>query len=200
MVTRSPAGNVKVFREQHGLLKDAIDDYYSGIEARAIDTAVRIRALVHNTDASRAFLATLDPSYHDLDIYRRKAPSKNVIFSLPVSLQISGGGKSMIIRDDFHQGLHELVPLKRWWTEEYLVIGGVRSSKKQVVLDVANKDGGAHVDPDVPARHVVASEPPFQFGTNEQFVRPNLAWSTVAQAGGELLDYLERHFAAHLVP
>jgi len=32
-----------------------------------------------------------------------------------------------------------------------LVIGEVRSSKKQVVIDVANKDGGAHVDDDVRA-------------------------------------------------
>jgi hypothetical protein len=75
-----------------------------------------------------------------------------------------------------------------------LVIGAVRSSKKEVVLDVANKDGGAHVDPEVPSRHAAASEPPLIFGLNENAVRPNLARSTVAQAGNELLDYIERHF------
>ena len=56
-----------------------------------------------------------------------------------------GGGDSKILRDDFTKGQHELVPLGRWWTDEYLIIGKVRSSKRQVVLDVANKDGGAHV-------------------------------------------------------
>ena len=68
----------------------------------------------------------------------------------------------------------------------------MRSSKKNVVLDVANIDGGAHVDPNIPLRHAAASEPLFQFGVNENFVRPNLARVTVAQAGHELLDYIVR--------
>jgi hypothetical protein len=114
-------------------------------------------------------------------------------------IQMSGDGTSRIIRDDFTKGVHELVPLEQWWTDECLVIGQVRSSSKQLVLDVANKDGGAHVDAEVPARHAIASEPPFAFGVNENFVRPNLARSTVAQAGNELRDYLERHFPTFLV-
>ena len=61
------------------------------------------------------------------------------------------------------------------------------------------KDGGAHVDPDVPRRHVIASEPPFVIGvTKDNLVRPNFARLTVAQAGNELLDYLYRHFAKYL--
>jgi hypothetical protein len=116
-------------------------------------------------------------------------------------ISMSGDGTSKIIRDDFKLGLHELVPLEQWWTEPYLKIGlTVHSSKKQVVLDVANKDGGAHVDPEgVPTRHAAATEPPFQFGVNNSLVRPNLARSTVAQAGNELRDYIERHFATYVL-
>jgi hypothetical protein len=194
MVTRSPAGNVRVLKDQYDLLKDALNDYYAGIEAKAIEVAVRIRTLVHDTDKSHAFLASIDPKYAQLDIYRKPPPRKNAVFAIPTGIQMSGDGTSKIIRDDFALGLHELVPLERWWTEEYLIIGQVRSSKKQAVLDVANKDGGAHVDPEVPTRHAVASEPPFLFGVNQNFVRPNLARSTVAQAGYELQNYLERHF------
>jgi hypothetical protein len=199
MVTRSPAGNAKLFREQYELLRGAVSGYYEGIEAKAIDVAVRIRALVHETDASHAFLAAIEPNYQNLDIYRKPPPAKSVVFSMPVTIQMSGDGRSIISRDNFTQGFHELVPLRRWWTEEYLAIGQVRSSKKQVVLDVANKDGGAHVDPDVPERHAVASEPPFYFGMNNNFVRPNLARGTVAEAGAELLDYIERHFRTYLI-
>ena len=54
-------------------------------------------------------------------------------------------------------------------------------------------------DDDVPSRHVVATLPPFRFGVNENFVQPDLARGTVAQAGGELLDYLERHFSAYVI-
>jgi hypothetical protein len=199
MVTRSPAANAKVLKDQYDLLKSSVNDYYAGIEARAIDVAVRIRTLVHNTDRSHAFLATIEPNYQKLDIHRKRPPAKNVVFCIPMSIQFSGDGRSKIIKDDFTRGFHELVPLERWWMEDCLVIGPVRSSKKRVVLDVANADGGAHVDPEVPTRHVVASEPPLHLGRNEHLVRPDLARSTVAQAGNELLDYLERHFPAHIV-
>jgi hypothetical protein len=63
MVTRTPAGNAKLFKEQYGLLKAAVNDYFDGVEARAIDIAVRIRTLVHATGISHAFLATIDPNY-----------------------------------------------------------------------------------------------------------------------------------------
>jgi hypothetical protein len=131
----------------------------------------------------------------DLLIYHRiNTANPKAVFVLKQPIAMSGDGKSKFIRDDFSNSDYSLVPLRRWWTEDYLTIGTVRSSKKQVVLDVANKDGGAHVDPDVPVRHVAASEPPLIFGLNEHAVRPNLARSTVAQAGNELLEYLERNF------
>jgi hypothetical protein len=199
MVTRTPAGNAKLLKDQYNLLKAAVNDYFAGVEARAIDVAVRIRTLVHDTGSSHAFLATLAPNYKQLDIYRKRPPSGRTVFWMPIGVQMSGDGTSRIIRDDFKLGLHELVPLERWWTDDYLIIGQeIRSSKRQVVLDVANKDGGAHVDAIVPSRHVAATLPPFQFGVNENFIRPDLARGTVAQAGGELLDYVERHFPTYI--
>lgn len=198
MVTRSPAGNAKLLKDQYALLKDSVDDFYAGVEAKAIEIAVRVRTLVHNTSSSHAFLAAIDPNYKNLNIYRRTPPSPKVVFAIPAGIQMSGDGTAKFIKDDLSSGQHELVTLERWWIEEYLIIGTVRSSKKDVVLDVANKDGGAHVDPNIPLRHAAASEPPFAVGVNENFVRPNLARVTVAQAGNEMLDYLERHFSAQL--
>lgn len=197
MVRRNQTGNAQLLKDQYDLLKHSIDDFYRGIDAKAIDIAVRIRTLVHDTSSSHAFLATFDPNYRSLDIYRRRPPAAKVVFSIPAGIQLSGDGTKKFIKDDFGSGQHELVTLEHWWTDQYLVIGTVRSSKKEVVLDVANKDGGAHVDAEVPSRHAAASEPPFQFGVNDNFVRPNLARVTVAQAGNELLDYIERHFSAH---
>src|SRR5215469_1578776 len=166
MVTRSPSGNARLLKDQYVLLKDSVEDFYAGVEARAIEIAVRIRTLVHETDKSHAFLATIDPNYRSRDIYRRIPPSPKVVFAIPAGIQMSGDGTAKFIKDDFSSGQHELVSLERWWTEQYLVIGTVRSSKKDVVLDVANKDGGAHVDPNIPIRHAAASEPPLQFGVN----------------------------------
>jgi hypothetical protein len=200
MVTRTPAGNAKLFKEQYGLLKAAVNDYFDGVEARAIDVAVRIRTLVHDTGSSHAFLDTIHPNYKQLDTYRKPQPTgKNVFSWMPVAIQMTvGGGDSKILRDDFTKGQHELVPLGRWWTDAYLIIGKVRSSKRQVVLDVANKDGGVHVGRGCSQSAHSGDTAPFQFGVNGTFLRPDLARGTVAQAGGELLDYIERHFPTHI--
>ena len=116
MVTRSPAGNTKVLKDQYELLKDALNDYYAGAEFKAIEIAVRIRTLVHQTDRSHAFLATMDPNYRKLNIYHKPTNPK-AIFSLMQGISMSGDGKSKFIRDDFTKGLHELVPVEHWWTD-----------------------------------------------------------------------------------
>jgi hypothetical protein len=54
MVTRSPASNANIIKEQYDLLKDALNDYYAGIEAKAVIIAVHVRTLVHQSDTSHA--------------------------------------------------------------------------------------------------------------------------------------------------
>jgi hypothetical protein len=68
-----------------------------------------------------------------LDIYRRIPPSPKVVFSIPSGIQMSGDGTAKFIKDDLSSSQHGLVTLEKWWTDEYLIIGQVRSSKKQVV-------------------------------------------------------------------
>jgi hypothetical protein len=88
MVTRTPAGNAKVLKEQYELLKDAVNGYFAGTEIKAIVAAVHIRTLVHNTDRSDAFLATIDPNFKKLDIYRKRQPSSKAVFWMPVGVQM----------------------------------------------------------------------------------------------------------------
>jgi hypothetical protein len=54
MVTRSPASNAKIIEEPYDLLKDALNAYYAGMEAKAVIIAVRVRTLVHQSDTSHA--------------------------------------------------------------------------------------------------------------------------------------------------
>ncbi len=195
-MSRNPSSYLRLLKDQYALMKDAVHGFYAGNEAKANDAAIRIRTLVHSTSQSTALLSLVAPNYMELLIHHRANTSDhpNAVFVLKQRIQVSSDGKPRFIRDDFTSPDYLLVPLERWWTENYLVMGGIRSSKKQVVLDLTNKDGGAHVDPEVPLRHAAASEPPLILGLNENAVRPNLARSTVAQAGNELLEYLERNF------
>jgi len=201
-VSRNPSGYLKLLKDQYELLKDAVDGFYAGNTAKANDAAIRIRTLVHNTEKSKALLSLVAENYMELPIYHRANTNDHpdAVFVLKQPFVLSRDGTFAFIRDDFSNPDYTLVPLERWWTEEYLIIGAIRSSKKQIVHDLANKDGGAHVDPEVPLRHAAASEPPMIIGLHPNAVRPNLARGTVAQAGNELLDYIERHFPTVVEP
>jgi hypothetical protein len=72
-------------------------------------------------------------------------------------------------------------------------------SKKDIILTVADKDGGAHIDAKVPDTHAMLSEPPFRVGivmknAEGLFTQPNLAHNITAQCGYEMQKFLERHF------
>ena len=187
--------------DNYSLLKDSVESFYGGNYAKALEIAVRLRTLIHKSDArpgqipSRPLLDFIDPDYAKLSIYRQVPTGPGVVFAVKPRIQISTHSGPKFARAEFVGPLYSLVTLEKWWIEEYLHFGTLRSSKRQITLDVANKDGGAHVDADVPARHAAASEPPIIFGGPEgQFYRLNLARGIVAEAGSELLDYLERHF------
>ena len=200
MVTRTREGYSQLLRDSYALLKDSVESFYTGNYARAIEIAVRLRVLVHQSDArpgqtpGRPLLSFVDPGYLKLSIFH-KVPTPGVAFTVNQTIQLSGDSVPKFVRSDFTSPSYALVPMERWWTDEYLALGTVRSSKKQITLDIANKDGGAHVDANVPTRHAAASEPPVVFdGTDGQFYRLNFARGIVGEAGNELVDYLERHF------
>lgn len=201
-VTRNPQGYSELLRDQYSLLRGSVIAFYEGNSAAALDIAVRLRTLVHFPEAKPGqephppFLSLINPDYAGLSIYH-KLPTPGAVLAVNQAFVISNS-VTKFIREDFTSPSYALVPLERWWSEEYLALGTIRSSKKQVILDVANKDGGAHVDIDVPIRHAAASEPPILLGTEGEFIRPNLARTTVAQAGNELVEYLECHFRRDL--
>jgi hypothetical protein len=200
MVSRTPDGYSQLLRDNYALLKDSVEGFYAGSYAKALEIAVRLRTLVHQSDArpgqtpSRPLLDFIDPQYLKLSIYH-KLPTPGVAFAVNQRIQVGVSSIPKFVRAEFTTPPYSLVTLEQWWTTEYLALGTVRSSKKQITLDIANKDGGAHVDANVPTRHAAASEPPVVFGgTDGQFYRLNFARGIVAEAGSELLDYLERHF------
>jgi hypothetical protein len=201
-VTRNPQGYSQLLRDQYSLLRGSVVAFYGGNSAAALDIAVRLRTLVHFPETKSGqephppFLSLVNPDYARLSIYH-KVPTPGAVLAVNQAFVISNTG-TRFIREDFTSPSYVLVPLERWWGEEYLALGTIRSSKKQVILDVANKDGGAHVDVNIPIRHAAASEPPVLLGNEGEFIRPNLARTTVAQAGNELVEYLECHFRRDL--
>ncbi len=123
---------------------------------------------------------------------QRKPGDPLAVFNVRTPI-IFGMGAPRAVRPEFAiDDSYQLVPLSRWWTEDYQVLGRTRLSKSQIVLAVADTDGGAHVDSAVPDYHAALSTPPLFLGI--EGIRPSMAYDITAQAGCELLESLERHF------
>ena len=184
--------------EQHSRLKEAVDAYFSGKDAQALNIAITLRVLVHETSKSRSLLSRLNQHYWELPIHHRPVLNPNAVFAVPVTLQVGGDGDRRVMRTSLDLPSYRLVPLRQWWNDAYQPIGTLRLSKKDIILTVADKDGGAHIDAKVPDSHATLSEPPFLFGIRKAgkdlFATPNLAHCITAQSGYEMQVFLERHF------
>jgi hypothetical protein len=198
VATRNPQNDLKLLRDQHSRLKEAVDAFYAGKEVQALNVAITVRVLIHETDRSCSLLSRVNPNYWDLTIHHRPVLTPGAVFALPVTLQITGDGARQIIRTSLDSESYQLVPLRHWWNAEYQPIGILRLSKKDIILTVADKDGGAHIDARVSDIHATLSEPRFRFGMIQGaegiFMQPNLAHAITAQSGYEMQTFLERHF------
>jgi hypothetical protein len=198
MAVRNPGNDTKLVQDQYSRLKDAVEGFYVGKDVQALNISITIRVLLHETSNSKSLLSRLHSDYWNLEIYDKAPLAPKTVFALRTPLVISGDSTKRVIRPKFDNGLYQLVSLTRWWNDEYQPLGNRRLSKREIVLNVADKDGGAHIDGKIPDHHATLSEPPFRFGVDnggeKHLMQPNMAYGIAAQAGCELQDYLERHF------
>lgn len=199
MAKRNPGNDLRLLREQHSRLREAVDAFYAGKEVQALNIAITVRVLIHETDRSRSLLSRVNPNYWDLTVHHRPVLNPRAVFAVPLTIQIGGDGTRRIIRTNLDSPSYKLVPLREWWNTAYQPIGALRLSKKDIILTVADKDGGAHIDAEFPDSHATLSEPPFRVGVmmknaEGSFMQPNLAYNITAQSGYEVQEFLERHF------
>lgn len=199
MVTRNAANDEKLLQSQYTRLKDALNGFYAGSGVQALNVAITMRVLVHETKHSESLLSRLRQDYWDLTI-RHKPLNPRAVLVVPMRFQLVGGGTGRLLRSGFDSPSYRFVPLRRWWNDDYQPLGNIKLSKKTIVLNVSDKDGGAHVDDKVPDSHATLSEPPVRIGIEvndagqQRWLQPNLAYGITAEAGCEMQDYLERHF------
>jgi len=190
--------------EQRHLVNKSIVEFASGDLAEAVRLAVSMRVLVHETGSQKPLLGQLTPNYLELEILDRKeqkgedpppGTQRVVVMSVPISVQISDKGVF------FNSGLDReaYVPsiLGKWWTRPCLILPGLGGfSRKEIVLGLADKEGGAHVDVNISQRYrQLIESKQLQIGWNADGVAPlNLSRYMTAQAAVELLDCLDRNF------
>lgn len=142
------------------LSSDAYDAGYNGEASRL---AAAIRVLVHETPGSHALLGQLgldSNSYWTSAIPRDPKQVGSSFANVALFLPVSGnqGRKAA----DYVAPLDRIpddaksrwVSLDEWWNEVIFVdTAGRESTRKTLILAVANTDGGVHVDPKLGATY-----------------------------------------------
>ena len=136
--------------EQIQFMKLSAQSYDKGFEGEARRLATCIRVLVHDTKISKSLLGQLDAKnrlYWDsrgsVDI--GWAPESDSCF---VVVQIAEAGMRYV--PALERGPFPMLQsdFEKWWNGIVLTDGqGHQFTRKEMVLTLANQDGGAHVDP-----------------------------------------------------
>ena len=156
LVVRSEDELLEELRKQFELLKSACNQYDAGDELQILNTATRLRVILNppNSLINRLHLQRRltfrDTSTHRLDPNRHMC-----IANLGVEITQGVGARWVPLLNGWPSGHPAQQPQRfnTWWNEPIMpktVSDGLdrtpRYSRRDLVLGVANKDGGTHID------------------------------------------------------
>jgi hypothetical protein len=208
-------------RRQVGFLRRSAAAYDAGEVDEAFRLAATARLLCHRTAGSHSLL-------HQLGLLpdRLRFVDTSLKVGLPPGAFTVGAGLARM-RMDFDAGTVTAVPplddlddertrrpqeFDLWWNTAFLTnespLRGQRAafdySRRQVVLHMANKDGGAHVDPALPGQYRALTEHDGGLafvvnGRQATISRYTIATAWMRQIAHELQRTLERDFRTQAI-
>ncbi len=149
----------KRLEEQIKLLKNNIRAYDAGFDEASIQISTICRVLVHDTNKSKSLLTLLNKK--NTIKYITGVNGYVPANLLPYSKNI--GVKSSIINNNYELKFYSTTPKKNelfnvifadfdiWWNE--IILSDINKNlytRKEIILFVANKYGGAHIDSNIP--------------------------------------------------
>jgi len=193
-----------MLREQMDLLRTSLRAFYEGNFAESLRIATTIRILVHESGMSKPLLKQARPDGLALqiqDICEARPGEEEVeeVFNFAVGVRM-GPGPTVAPAVDLGSSHYTLNSIGAWWNRTVLSFpsNGTQMiyTRKKVVLILANKEGGAHVDPNEDADYVrLLTDQPLTFSfQGVQIETPDLARFLTAQSGIEMLECLKRNF------
>lgn len=137
-------------REQIGFLQRAVRRFDEGYTLEAIHIATILRVLLHSGRSPSLLQIVGRDSLRFVDTAKPPHPGNLVPSHNLVQSSFSDEGLYFFAPlDDLPVRGH--VPFESWWNGPVFAHpDGVALSRRDVVLHMANKDGGAHVDPVLP--------------------------------------------------
>jgi hypothetical protein len=183
-----------------GFLRTSLRAFYAGDFAESVRIATIIRVLVHESGMSKPLLKQAKPNGLELPILEHVGEwrGQEEIFSFAVSVRL---GPTVAPAVDLASSHHTLSSLGGWWNRTVFTFQSRIGTqliyrRKQVVLILSNKEGGAHVDQNEDADYArLLTDLPLSFADyGLQVETPDLARFLTAQSGVEMLECLKRNF------
>lgn len=149
---RLPSSEIESRFEEHlGFLFRSARAFDEGYEDEAKRLAVSLRVLLHETKNSHSIIAQLglmETKFTDT-ASRIKPGHLGTSSGLTMMLITVGEGVRYIApRDELPPSrIRPPAPFTSWWNDPIAKVGDREWSRREFVLALANKDGGAHVDP-----------------------------------------------------
>lgn len=144
--------------EQLQLLRHACETYDKGLEAVGKHISLSLRVLLHHHGQSRALLDQLGlRSGRFLDSAGPLNPRNLLTESPLVMMQISNEGGRYLPLVTGGGGPRPLAPIPfvNWWNDPVIKDDRGRTfCRRELVLHVADTDGGAHVDPELDEAYI----------------------------------------------
>mgnify|MGYP000874810705 CR=1 FL=1 len=134
-------------KRQLAFLERSCIAYDQGYIDEAIRMATVIRVLLHKTHRSTSLLAHLGREDINLLNTAGEEPNPNVVMYYGLGIYCCNNTGGEYIPNLYNSFDINYLPFNTWWNQiVYVLSSDIRISRKKIILDAANKDGGAHVD------------------------------------------------------
>lgn len=195
---------MELLLEQIDFMKVSCASYDSGMTGEAKRIAVVIRTLLHDTGKSTSLLTQLDFKdirFFDTSVHVDRA---NLLTHQGLTLISFGPDGAVYVprclapsRPDLNP--HNQLLFESWWTGIVLIDKERNEfSRKNLVLNLCNKEGGAHVDPKLDSRFAKLTKEHsmgWEYVTTEkQGPIEQVELASARQIAHELLLSLEKEF------
>lgn len=177
-------------RQQLLFIRNSCDAYDRGEMAEAIRIGTAIRVILHQTSQSTSLLTHLGATDVRL-LTTTRGPSQPGVNGFTGEVR-NFDGMAALERLPLRPKLGNTtftaeLPAPDWWSQAVMVIERQYISRRVIVLAAANKDGGAHVDVELPPEYAMLVEGVWtNVGTGESI--PDHHVLCLRQFGYELLN------------
>jgi hypothetical protein len=179
--------------KQLRFLESSCRGFDAGDHDESIRIAAAVRVIFHNTGNSTSLLRHLgDPPISIVSTCPPPPTNPNII-----QVRMDGGLTVLHVSAtgaEYRVALGDalfkyFMACPDWWQQTLLTADGVNTTRKELVLGATNKDGGAHVDPNITKEYALAAARTWigQVGGRTVFIKNDPHLVALRQLGYEVL-------------